>query len=354
MQFLYTDPIPYSGGIGNIPSTHIWGGELESSYTGGPEDRLKIDATISAEAGAIQGNFNTLDSTVENRLAAASMACMYGGAYYNPACWAAELKAERNIGGNSPPKMPSLQGSLAISYDLPVYAGTLTPRIEYIYRGQMWARVFAEPSVDNIPGYSLVNLNFEYVPDDSQWKVDFAVSNLFNEAGVNSKYTDPYGTFQTSEQFIPPRQILGTVSYSFGGPMSEPATPPAAYVPPPAAAPAPAPKSYLVFFDFNKSDLTPEALTIVDTAAKNAGPAKVTQLTVTGHTDTVGSDAYNMRLSRRRAESVAAELEKDGIPSSEIEIVAKGKRDLLVPTKDGVKEPQNRRVQIVYSGEASS
>jgi outer membrane protein OmpA-like peptidoglycan-associated protein len=127
------------------------------------------------------------------------------------------------------------------------------------------------------------------------------------------------------------------------------------YVPPPTVAPAPAvPKSYLVFFDFNKSDLTPQAVTIVDQAAKNAGPAKVTQLTVTGHTDTVGSDAYNMRLSRRRAESVAAELEKDGIPSSEIEIVAKGKRDLLVPTKDGVKEPQNRRVQIVYGGTAVS
>ncbi len=127
-----------------------------------------------------------------------------------------------------------------------------------------------------------------------------------------------------------------------------------AYVPPSAAAPAPAPRSYLVFFDFNKSDLTPQATEIVDTAAKNAGPAKVTQLTVTGHTDTVGSDAYNMRLSRRRAESVAAQLEKDGIPSSEIEIVAKGKRDLLVPTGDGVREPQNRRVQIVYGDGANA
>ena len=106
----------------------------------------------------------------------------------------------------------------------------------------------------------------------------------------------------------------------------------------------------MVFFDFNKSDLTSQAVSIVNQAASNAGPAHVTQLTVTGHTDTVGSDAYNMRLSRRRAESVAAQLEKDGIASSEIEIVAKGKRDLLVPTADGVKEPQNRRVQIVYSG----
>jgi OmpA-OmpF porin, OOP family len=61
-----------------------------------------------------------------------------------------------------------------------------------------------------------------------------------------------------------------------------------------------------------------------------------------------------MRLSRRRAESVAAQLEKDGIPAGEIEIVAKGKRDLLIPTADGVKEPQNRRVQIAYGGERTS
>ena len=125
-------------------------------------------------------------------------------------------------------------------------------------------------------------------------------------------------------------------------------------MPPPVAAPAPAPKSYLVFFNFDKSDLTPQAVTIVDTAARNAQAGKVTELTVTGHTDTVGSDAYNMRLSRRRAESVAAQLEKQGIASSEIEIVAKGKRDLLVPTGDGVREPQNRRVQIVFDGGPTS
>ena len=137
-------------------------------------------------------------------------------------------------------------------------------------------------------------------------------------------------------------------------PEGEPEAATAPYVPPPAQAVAPAPKSYLVFFDFNKSDLTSQAVAIVNQAAANAGPAKVTQLTVTGHTDTVGSDAYNMRLSRRRAESVAAQLEKDGIPSSEIQIVAKGKRDLLVPTADGVREPQNRRVQIVYDGGPTS
>jgi outer membrane protein OmpA-like peptidoglycan-associated protein len=152
-----------------------------------------------------------------------------------------------------------------------------------------------------------------------------------------------------------PRTVGGEFTYHFRAGPQGPASTPAAYVPPPVAAPmAAVAKSYQVFFDFNKSDLTPEAVKVVDQAAMNAGPAKATQIVVTGHTDTVGSDAYNMRLSRRRAESVAAELEAKGIPSSEIEIVAKGKKDLLVPTKDGVREPQNRRVQIVYEGGPTS
>jgi outer membrane immunogenic protein len=148
------------------------------------------------------------------------------------------------------------------------------------------------------------------------------------------------------------RPQIGRVGldYHFGGPVHEEAP---AYVPPPPAPPA-APTKYMVFFDFNKSDLTPEGRTIVDQAAANAGPAHATSITVTGHTDTVGSDAYNMRLSRRRAESVAAELEAKGVPSSGITLVAKGKRDLLVPTADGVREPQNRRVEIVYGGAPAS
>jgi outer membrane protein OmpA-like peptidoglycan-associated protein len=159
----------------------------------------------------------------------------------------------------------------------------------------------------------------------------------------------------TSVVYSEPRMFGVSLKYRFGGPDEE-AAPAAPYVQPPAQAPAPAPvaHSYMVFFDFNKSDLTPDAVKIVDQAAANAGPAKVTRIDVTGHTDTVGSDAYNLRLSRRRAESVAAELESKGVPSSEIAIFAKGKHDLLVPTGDGVREPQNRRVQIVYEGGAMS
>jgi outer membrane protein OmpA-like peptidoglycan-associated protein len=181
------------------------------------------------------------------------------------------------------------------------------------------------------------------------------VTNLMRNSVVNGCLCAFHAIGEVGLQPAQPRMWGVTLRYEFGPDSFGSSAPAAAYVPPPVVAPAPSvPKSYLVFFDFNKSDLTSQATAIVDQAAKNAGPAKVTKLEVTGHTDTVGSDAYNMRLSRRRAESVAAQLEKDGIPSSEIEIVAKGKRDLLVPTADGVKEPQNRRVQIVYEGGPTS
>ena len=123
------------------------------------------------------------------------------------------------------------------------------------------------------------------------------------------------------------------------------AAPAATAAPRPAAT---APREYLVFFDFDKSDLTADAQAVVHTAADNAAKENITKLTVTGHTDTHGSDAYNMRLSKRRAVSVQKELIHDGVPAGEISIFAKGKHELLVPTADGVKEPQNRRVQIVF------
>jgi len=187
--------------------------------------------------------------------------------------------------------------------------------------------------------------------------VDIALwgKNIFNDkarvSGID--FGPSFGNLNVAYYNNPPT-FGADIVFHFGGAGPEPSAPPAAYVPPPAVAPAPAAHSYMVFFDFNKSDLTAQAVQIVDQAAKNAAVEKVTELTVTGHTDTVGSDAYNMRLSRRRAESVAAELEKQGVPANEIAIVAKGKRDLLVPTGDGVREPQNRRVHIVFNDNGQS
>lgn len=134
-------------------------------------------------------------------------------------------------------------------------------------------------------------------------------------------------------------------------PMPAPAAAPAPQpAPQPAAQPAPpaVPRNYLVFFDFDRADLTPDARQIVKLAADNAKKGGISRLNLVGHADRSGPAAYNMRLSQRRAESVRTALAADGIPAAQVTTEARGETDPLVPTADGVREPQNRRVEIIF------
>ena len=72
-----------------------------------------------------------------------------------------------------------------------------------------------------------------------------------------------------------------------------------------------------------------------------------TQIEVNGFTDTSGTPTYNQGLSIRRAKSVEAQLIADDVPTSAISIAGYGETHLLVPTGPGVREPQNRRVEII-------
>ena len=259
------------------------------------------------------------------------------------------------FGGGTPgfQYVPRFSFAVSPTYHLPVPEewGQMSVGMTWSWYGHQSVSPILQEPINNMPHFENFDIRADWTnifgqPIDAGFFMTNATDNLHITGVVPLSTSLGF----TSAAYNPPRMFGFSLKYNFKPDTSVAETPAAAYVPPPAVAPAPMAHSYMVFFDFNKSDLTPQAVTIVGQAAANAGPAKVTRLTVTGHTDTVGSDAYNMRLSRRRAEAVAAQLEKDGIPSSEIEIVAKGKRDLLVPTADGVKEPQNRRVQIVYDG----
>jgi outer membrane protein OmpA-like peptidoglycan-associated protein len=107
-----------------------------------------------------------------------------------------------------------------------------------------------------------------------------------------------------------------------------------------------APKQFIVFFGFNKSNLTPEAERVVADAAAAAKEYGSASIMVVGHTDTVGSNRYNDALSMRRSSAVKAGLVGHGIPASAISTGGRGESELMVQTGDGVKEPQNRRATI--------
>jgi len=149
--------------------------------------------------------------------------------------------------------------------------------------------------------------------------------------------------------------VMVGLRFSFGAPKPQPKPVPVAQPTPepaPIAPVAPAPvadlaRNYIVFFDWDKADITPEAAAIIRSAAANAGTMGVVRMALTGHADRSGPDAYNMRLSQRRADAVKAMFVSLGFGAGELAVMAKGETDPLVPTDDGVREPQNRRVEIV-------
>ena len=89
---------------------------------------------------------------------------------------------------------------------------------------------------------------------------------------------------------------------------------------------------------------------MVQEAVKTAKANGFVRVLVTGHTDTVGSDSYNQKLSVRRATSVKDEMVHEGMDGSQISIEGKSFHDPLVPTGPGVREPQNRRAVIDLGG----
>jgi outer membrane protein OmpA-like peptidoglycan-associated protein len=106
------------------------------------------------------------------------------------------------------------------------------------------------------------------------------------------------------------------------------------------------PRPLMLFFDWSKPDIRGDDQAVLDQAAAGWQADRQAHLTLSGHTDRSGSLAVNLAASRRRAAMVRDELVKRGVPASAIRIAAYGEERPLVPTEDGVREVQNRRVEI--------
>jgi OmpA-OmpF porin, OOP family len=187
--------------------------------------------------------------------------------------------------------------------------------------------------VPNMPGLSLT-ADYRFMDITGGSKYDGVVAN---GAGVVRP-----AELKLHNQFN--HDLVFGVRYAFNAP------PPAAspMAPAPVATPAPAPaRSYLVFFDWDRADLTDRAKAIVKEAADNSTHVQVTRIEVNGYTDSSGIPTYNQGLSVRRAKAVAGELVRDGVPQNVIDIQGFGDTHQLVSTGPGVREPQNRRVEIV-------
>ncbi len=189
--------------------------------------------------------------------------------------------------------------------------------------------------------------------------LSYAVSNAVELAAEYRYFATQDPDFRTSggtsvEGEYKSHAALVGLRYNFGAPKAAPVATPAvaaaaqpAPAPEPVVEPAALPRNFLVFFDFDRSDISAEADTILSDAVAYAKANGAVRIAASGHADRSGSDEYNMALSMRRGNAVKARLLALGVPETEITVAAKGESEPLVATEDGVREPQNRRVEIV-------
>ncbi len=139
------------------------------------------------------------------------------------------------------------------------------------------------------------------------------------------------------------QNLVASITMKFGAPPPPPPPPL-----PPAPPPPPPPKVFLVFFDWDRYNITPEGHQIIALAAQQYHAGGSVRLQVTGYTDLSGSAGYNQRLSERRANAVATALAALGVARNDMAVTGRGMNDPRVPTAPGVREPQNRRVEILF------
>ena len=107
-----------------------------------------------------------------------------------------------------------------------------------------------------------------------------------------------------------------------------------------------------MYFEWDRADLTSEAAAVIDQAVANIraeASCAPSTVSIEGHTDSSGASAYNQRLSQRRADVVANALTARGIDSAIITETAKGETELAKATRDGVREPLNRRSEVTIT-----
>ena len=226
LQVNAADPIPFTDGTVNIPRARIYGAEAEFSVL--PFGGFRIDGNVSYGHGKLKGDYLAIDAQTAASIRSAQYAALSANdaalppgqrcnffCPFNPAVIGAVFAGAQNTNGNKVPKLPTWQGEVTPSYTVEALGGKVTLRGDIIYRGKFNYRIFAVAALDRVPSYTLYNAFIAYEPDNKPWSVSVAVQNLTNKAGINSKFSDPYGSGTTSVEYIDPRQVLGTVNFRF-------------------------------------------------------------------------------------------------------------------------------------------
>ena len=226
MQFLTTGGnATFSGGVGNLREAEVMGLELELQAL--LSEGFSLDAAVTFLDTEITADQQVLDNIKKWRDCAVPIWLRGGNPNFSPvdnpqfrACGSALAE---NIEGNPLPKAPDFSANITLNHAFNTTFGEINSRLSYIHRDSFASRVFSTSetdgngrSLDTTKAYDLFNLSIFLKPASYEnITLGLLVFNLTDEDAVNSRWTNNFGTAQTSEEFVRPRQIIGRISYEF-------------------------------------------------------------------------------------------------------------------------------------------
>ncbi len=212
MQYQATDPEVFEGGVGNIPKARSFGAELE--FLAFLSHRLTLDARLAWLNTEITARHLALDNVRSDEATNALLA--QGLPLFGAEIQQARARAITDVGGNELAKTPGFTADVMLRHTNRLGAwGELAAGLQYTHRGEFQHRIFNNPKTDRVPRSDVFNLTLAVRPAAGQWQVELLVLNATDEAGVNARFTDVFGVGATSEELIPPRQIMARFGVGF-------------------------------------------------------------------------------------------------------------------------------------------
>jgi iron complex outermembrane receptor protein len=199
LQFQATDPIPYQGGVANIPESEMSGVEIE--FTALASDNVTFDMNLGFINSEVSSDFEVLDNVLAFQYFFGEEALRY------------DLR--ENVNGNELAKTPEFTADISMTYETELSSGNyLTSVFQFVKRGEFMQRVNNNPSVDIVPDYQIFNISVG-IDFKNDLSLDLILLNVGDEDGLNSAMTDVFGVAATGLEYIPPRQMMTRLSYKF-------------------------------------------------------------------------------------------------------------------------------------------
>jgi iron complex outermembrane receptor protein len=206
------DPIPFLGGLTNVKKSHVDG--LEAEATELLPFGLRLDGNITLQQSRVDNHQQLLDPSIAEQIDIANGGPFNGNDVNDR--FAAFGAPSSDVYGHQLPKVPPFTGNIGLQHNYYFAGGAkLTSGVHLTYRNPYYFRIFNVRATDLVPAQRQINADFSYVAASKRWHVDFLIINLTDSDSINSRYSDNFGTFITANYYVPPRQFIARVGYSF-------------------------------------------------------------------------------------------------------------------------------------------